>query len=53
MSSDVGVIEGKEVGGDGPIEYILSTRICSASLVPDRVIAVEMPHKGEISGERE
>ena len=46
----VRVIEGEEVRRDGPVEYFISTEIGSTSLVPEEVMAVEVPQNEEISG---
>ena len=46
----VRVIEGEEVRGDDPVEYFLPAGVGGTSLVPEGVMAIEVPQNEEISG---
>ena len=46
----VRVIEGKEVRRNDPVEYFLPAGVGSTSLVPEGVMAIEVPQNEEISG---
>ena len=46
----VRVIEGEEVRGDDPVEYLLPKGVGSTSWVPEGVMAIEAPQNEKISG---
>ena len=46
----VRVIEGEEVKGDDPIEYILPTGVESTFGVPEGMMAIEVPQDKKNSG---
>ena len=46
----VRVIEGEEVRRDDPVKYFLLAGVGSTSLVPEGVMAIEVPQNKEISG---